>query len=301
MITGRDDERDLERLSWSDFFRSAFREANQTVYQGRVARGPFYTEINQALGGINEEIAKVSPELTPECFFPASYRSREVSATINKVYRAALWRDYENDSRNFRVKREHSISQAIKPKAKETLAQTIPAGLLDQPDYRCMSTGRDCVTTSFMMIMDAITNGTADDTDIHRIIQWEYRDDVIHDEEYIKLLQSRVFQQRFGKTVQAASFVGADFAMIAKLAERLREGNPDRKIFGVVNLLSDTTYMTRVNGIWHSAVLLNVTDDYVTIHEPTVNGYGEELRIPKDKFLFRWSQGLLRGHLIIAE
>lgn len=301
LINGRDDERDLERVKWAHFFRDGFREAHQTPYEGRVVRGPLYADINQALGVLSEEVAKIHPELTPECFFPGTYRPREASAIVRKIYQYKGGDCYDRDFRNFRSKRESAISQALAPKADEILKQTIPSGVLNRPDYRRMPTERSCATTSFLMVMDAITGQHADDKDLHRVISWEYFEDTIHDEEYLKLLQSDRFQEAFGKTVQVASFVGADFAIIGKTAERLKQGNPDRRVFSVVNLLSDTSFLTRVNGIWHSAILLGVNDRDVVIHEPSTDGWGEEIHIPKAEFLHRWGQGLFRTHLVIAE
>lgn len=298
--------RHIEYSEWRNFFCRGFHEVRNKPYDGKVIHGPHYDVLNELAKELDGYLKDIHPELKPECFYPDSYRSRAAIALGRQIFSDELGPD---DRRYSQVGREYTRTKAkeltrVARSLEGTLTpQELPKGILDEPDYSCMYTSRSCVATSFLMVMESIGGEPIDNRGLYKAVAAVHDawDSVIEDEEYLKLLESRAFQDRFNQTVQTVTFTGGDLSLIRKIADGMKRGNPERKVHCVLSLQSDTSYTTIDAGIWHSAVLLDADEHFVRVHEPTVHGEGESRRMPKHYFFERWAQAYMRGHLIISE
>lgn len=288
----------VERDRITDYYTGAFKEAKQAQWNGRIVRGPLHGDINLILGRCNELLSAIDERLDPECLMPRSYQSSRTASMVEAIgfFNPNIRREIEKQ----RFAKVGAIQRLVDNKLPDLMQQDLPEGLLDVPRHRWQSFHRGCAGASFLMVMDAITGERTPVEAFEMGYCTVHNDSAVHDEEFLKLYQTEVFKERFGKDVYTLNFMGADLAFIAKLAANIKQKMPGKRVYCTVSLLSDSSPYNAERGIWHTNVLLGADSERVMVHDPARDTGGPYKSVPKDVFLYRWAQAYSTGNLIIA-
>lgn len=293
----------VHELGLQPFFERAIVESHETPRAQRQIAGPLQPVFKQVLESLQNDVTDFDPRLTPGCLFPAAYRSPESDEIVSEVCKDTGLYEFEQFQYAYVTKKAEAIRKVIRPEIERLASHKVPWHLLDIPKYRPMFDPLSCASKAFLMVMDDIAGQLIEELPLVHALDKSYGTRHVGDEVFLGIMQSDAFQERFGVTTEAISFTGIDLGIIAKLAAGIRAGNQNRRVYAVLNVLSNTSENTADSGIWHNIVLLGANERMVTVHEPRmfngVSGKGD--MIEKDTFIDRWSQAYMRGHLIIAE
>lgn len=291
------EQRRIDYIGWRNFFAEAFEEGRNQPFEGRTINGPHHKDLNTILSVANETLRSIDRTLTAEALMPFQYRDRQVTRKLESML--ARNPSGYNALQELREDKREAIFELVSKKMPELASQELPQDLLGVPEFRSQHANRACVSASFLMIMRAITNQDIDDKALEKALFQARRTELVEDEEYLKIFQSKVYRERFPDPVSTASFIGADLGTINTLATGIRNRYPGKQVYCMISLLSKTTEETYKYGVWHSNVLLGADAESVTVHDPAFSA-GAERRLSKQDFFDRWGQAYFRGHLIIA-
>lgn len=291
------------------FIRAAFAEAQSAPPKERWLRGSYHPDFNRLLGELTRQLEAVDTELPSALLMPwrciDEYMGRK-GQKLRRLYETLPEDTLEKVNALRRVKTDRT-AELIETKIVPALAnQTLPVGRLETPPYCSQQadfTSRTCANASFRMLFAALTGERLTQSSVLMGLQRQlgldyYQAPLLHDEEYLALLQTAAFKERYGKTVRNISLSGAGFDEITAIATRLRLQNPALRIFCMVSLASDSP---AAQGAWHSAILLAADEASVMLHDPSLKRGAPARVIPKADFTRRWAETFLSGQLVAAE
>lgn len=183
----------------------------------------------------------------------------------------------------------------------------LSAGLLDRPVYERQSYdagARLCFQACFRMVTDTVSDRFFGEDQVERALKHNGHSNsngIVDDDTYLNMLCSSSFAEHCQDRITVNSFIGIDLATIGKVAQGIKAQRADRRVFGIVSLLSETVEYTG-GRVWHTGVLLEADEGTVTYHDPSgEEGVGRANRcIDKDIFLRRWAHTFNRCHLVTA-
>jgi hypothetical protein len=275
-----------------DFLTMTFDEVKGTpcTSRARIIRGPLHRDLTDtlrtALSGYYTE--------RPLCdITPANLLKREIFAT-----EIALGPTPGQLEQSKRV----AIEKLMGTKSPRLMGQEIPSGLLMAPELHHQEQGeQDCVATCFHAVFEDIAEEEIDTQTLSRVISSSYDSITMHDEGWLKVLTSKAFAERYNKTIQVVSLMGADLYTIKALATGMSNGLSDPKIHCIVSLLNNSEPAV-THGAWHCDILLSADKRHVTINDPTnFTSDSGSLILPKTDFLRFWGQAYMRTHIIVSE
>ncbi len=280
------------------FFRHVFMEGAEIDTKPRLVPGPFYGDFADIMRQTDVAIKSVNPDFTPEHIMPGSYQSPKVREEIKDEAGMAI---AMKDIAEQRVALTDELAEGKLIKAMRT--QKIESGMLGVPRYRKQQdewshedAQRGCANACFRMVFGAIAGWVPSETAIGRQLIERYGSAVVDDEVYSNVFNTEVFSEICDKKVMTLELIGADFDLIASLTDKIRQRQPSAQVFCVVNLSSKLASRS----VWHTNVLLDVTEKNVTSHDPSAR-YGNAFQVQeKGAFVKRWATTYNRAQLIIA-
>lgn len=281
------------------FFRYALLESYGLATVTRERQGPIFDGFKALLEDIDERLYELHPALTPEYLMPMCYQSEKVRRDLrdapDEIYRGL------NELRRLRFEQtdvlvDGFLSEYLKP-------QEIVTGRLDVPPYCRQGDGwkdgrasMTCANACFRMVFGGIAGWTPSEEVVAKSFIEQQGTPIVHDSDYHKIFDTNIFTEICDKEVSAIEVVGADFAVIDRVASITRKHSSDAQVYCVASLSSATA----TRDIWHASVILEATESHVICHDPSgVNGRPYKM-IPKDEFIYRWAGALNRVQIFIA-
>lgn len=300
-IQERQNRTDLRRTEYEDqtvFFRQAFYESLE-VPEIRTTFGPHHKDINNILSNCSKLLTSIDPGLPIEVLVPHSYQSYETQ----QLMRQLKYGDQETHRKIMALRRARraTLDNFAVTQMPLLEVQELAPGVLDKPDFVRQYSTTACVGTNFIMVMDAITGSRTNPEAFRRQVSRVHNSEMIRDDDFLKILNTPAFTERFGKTAKAFSFLGADIEMINKIAQDIREKLDVKKVLCVVSLLSETYENPEDPAVWHSSVLLSADNEHVFVHDPSAHHGYPNRKIPKADFYRRWIQAYFRGYIVVSD
>jgi hypothetical protein len=147
------------------------------------------------------------------------------------------------------------------------------------------------------MIFSAATGWQASQAALSEELIWQHRTSIVEDVVYSNLFQTGAFREICDKEVMTLELIGADLAVIEKLASKIKMKNSDAQVYCVASISSASA--PPASGIWHSCIILGADGDKVTWHDPG-SAEGAFKEVPVAAFGRRWAGAYNRAQLFIV-
>jgi hypothetical protein len=297
LVNGGIDYEELEDWEREEYLAGMFLEASQMPFSGRHVQGPHFQDIKEILEKTDTILTDIHPKLVPEHLMPLDYQSRAARLSYRELQLRASEMNRLSMLRHARTDLLANLGAA---KASEESGIVIPEGVLGVPPYYMQEySGQACFRACFRMIFDGMTGSAPGELALGAALTEVHRDTLVHDEEFLKVFSSPTFQKLYPNVdAQVITITGANLDTIKTLAEGLQAKQPDRKVYCVVSLQTETA---QNRSVWHTNVLLGADADTVITHDPSSKWAGKPFRTQsKENFYSRWAVAFNRAHLIIA-
>lgn len=294
----------------TELFTELFGAAEPTF--PRQVRGPFYSQISGILSEVGAELQVLDPNLLPESLHEHNYQDEKTQAHLRDVLRNEKGLDFEKIQGSY----ADNIDRFAELSASAQQHQTIDVGVLDVPVYEGQTMdifgARACFNACFRMVVNSISDLDLRQSSVIRALGRNgHGNGIAPDETFLQALLDKRFQEIVHKNISVVSGMGMDLASIDTISKKLKQQRPDRLVYCVISLASETA--GRTNGfekektsgmIWHASILTAIDNDEATVHDPSssVRRIGMPNRkLNRNTLLKRWGQGFGRCHLIVVD
>ncbi len=269
---------------------TAIHESIDQPYQGKYITGPYKKIFEPITQTYLQRLAAIDPRLNHEVFQANHYQSMDVvGLRIGLGPHASMRINMLAESRIDAL--ESSMHEFIDI----DMAQTIPVGLLDQPDPAGQTKPIACSTAVFRIIHRAVSGHLVAEEETRQHLRRAHGTDVVHDEDYLKIFQTETFEREYGKRVQSYCYAGMSLEKIAEIATAIRKKRPQANIYAVAGLRTEGNEFSRAQ---HRIVLLGAGVDEMYVIDPR---HTDTYTMPKQEFLSRWAAVQNSGYIVISE
>jgi hypothetical protein len=250
-------------------------------------------------------------------FFAGALRERAGQPYAGKKYRGAHYDKFvtaNSQVPSFARERLKNLAQTVltpelQPQTVEGLA--VPRRFRQQGDNSVERTNRlyvtkACMNACFRMIFDDITGWTTDETALRTaIMNANQNEHQVEDYRYLDIFHTEHMKQLTPRKIETCYIKGGDFDLLGRVALKaqpdLAAGKPGADIYCVAT--TGKFSKTKLSGesmTIHDMVLLGVSEDTVTVHDPAYFHPQESREIPKDEFIGNWALANNTAMLVIA-
>jgi hypothetical protein len=280
------------------FFEDALGQSAQSEAISRHVCGPYYNNFNAIASEVDGRIKELDPTLTPEHIMPLAYQSNEVREKI------ASGGELVYGLKRVAKHRQELLDKVATDNITPVLrTQQISSGSLDEPpyyrqqeDWKDYRAARGCANACFRMIFGAITGWTPLESAVAESLEARYGTPIVDDSVYNGIYGTEAFKEICDRKVRSIEIIGADFETIQNLTIKLKQRQPEVKVYCTLSLASRNTDKSA----WHSCVLLGAADDQVAYHDPSSFLGGANITECYDTFAARWAAAYNRALLTIV-